>query len=136
MNFIDLKNFESVQHCSKFYVDILIAYNKCKGIISLEKMSVFDILNQPFLGYRLLMCNNKCIIFKEWIKRDLLYVKDLINNNGTLMRDTEIEKKIKRKINIFQQLYIYMNLIYKKLNGYVLSIAPYTKNKKNNSVAF
>ena len=101
MNFIDLKNFEIVQHCNKFYVDILIAYNKCKSIIPLEKMSVFDILNQPLWGNRHLMCNNKCIIFQEWIKSDLLYVKNLVNNNGILMRDTEIEKKIKRKINIF-----------------------------------
>ena len=53
MNFIDLKNFEIVQHCSKFYVDILIANNKCKGIILLEKMSIFDILNQPVWRNRL-----------------------------------------------------------------------------------
>jgi len=33
MNFIDLKNFEIVQHCSTYYLDLLIAYNKCKGII-------------------------------------------------------------------------------------------------------
>ena len=46
------------------------------------------------------------------------------------MQDTEIEKKIKQKKNFFQQLYIYMNYIYKKLNGYVLSIAPYTKIRK------
>ena len=130
MNFIDRSNFKILQHCSKFYVDILIAYNKCKGIMPFEKMSVFEILNQPLWGNRLLMCDNKCIIFKEWIKSDLLYVKDLVNKNGILMRDTEIEKKIKQKINIFQQLYIYMNFIYKKLKGYVLSIAPYTKIRK------
>ena len=93
-------------------------------------MHFSEVLNQPLWGNRLLMCNNKCIIFKEWINSDLLYVKDLVNNSGILMRDTEIEKQIKLKINIFQQLYIYMNYIYKKLNGFVLSIAPYTKIRK------
>ena len=45
MNFIDIKNFEILHKCSQFYTDILFAYNKCKGIMPLEKMSVFDILN-------------------------------------------------------------------------------------------
>ena len=80
MNIIDMKIFEILQHCSKFYVDILIDNNKCKGIILLAKMSVFDILNQPLWVNRLFMCNNKCTIFQEYIKIDLLYVKDLVNN--------------------------------------------------------
>ena len=51
------------------------------------------------------MANNKCLFFQEW-KNGILFVKDLINENGMLKTDAELFELIPKRQNIFSQILI------------------------------
>ena len=44
-------------------------------------MSDHELLEQPLFGNELLQTNDVCIYFKSWTQCDILYVKDIINDN-------------------------------------------------------
>ena len=127
MSFKSVNSMQILQTCNPFYSAVLVAYNTCKSIKNPENMSAFEILNQPLFGNHLLKACDKCLFFKEWINSKVLYIKDLINVNGTFKSDHDLYQEIKCKKNIIQQLYVIKNYVYKKFKSVDFSIAPFAK---------
>ena len=109
MSVKSVNSMQILETCNPFYTAVLVAYNTCKHIKNPENMSAFDILNQPLFGNHLFMAGDKCLFFKEWISSKVLYIKDLINVNGTFKSDHDLYQEIKCKQNILQQLFIIKN---------------------------
>ena len=59
------------------------------------EMNVSDILNEPIQGNILFSYKNQCLLFKEMIESKILFVKDLIIEEGCLKSEHELfqEKK-------------------------------------------
>ena len=131
MNFGNRKSASFLKQNNSFYVDVIIAFNRCKTIIPLVKMNVSDILNEPIWGNNLFTYKDQCLLFKEMLDSKILFVKDLINEKGCLKSEHELFQEIKVKTNIVEQLYILKNAVLKKLRTFDFSISPYVKINHN-----
>ena len=127
MNFKCIEQFPALAGCNLFYVNILIAFNKCKFIKSLREMNEFEILSSPLWGNSNFAYANECIYFKEWINSNILYVKDLIDETGAPKSENIMFNVIRNKRKIIEQLYKYKNSVYKRLKNKTLNIAAFTQ---------
>ena len=136
MNFKSSDEFQVFGSCNKFYVNILIAYNKCKTVKDLRSMNEYDTLNSPLWGNTIFSFRNSCLYFKEWVDSNILYVKDLVNKTGVLKSENELYAEIHKKQNIIEQLYIYKNCLYKKLKYKQVVNAHFTQISRRNEIIF
>ena len=127
MNFKCIEQFPALAGCNLFYVNILIAFNKCKFIKSLREMNELEILSSPLWGNSNFAYANECIYFKEWINSNILYVKDLIDETGAPKSENIMFNVIRNKTKIIEQLYKYKNSVYKRLKNKTLNIATFTQ---------
>ena len=74
------------------------------------------------------MANYKCLCFQEWMKNGILFVKDLINENGMFKTDAELFELIPNRQHIFSQILMIEKYVRNKFKSYNLSIAKYTKD--------
>ena len=104
MSFNEIKQFDILHKIPLFYREIIISYNKCKKHLPLKNCSTYNILTQPLWGNINFMMKDKCFYFPEWIEDGILYVKDLINENGQYKSDEELYNMISNKRNIISQI--------------------------------
>ena len=101
LNVITKMSFERLQDISEinilpaFYQEILLSFCKSKNIDTFENKEQF--FSQLLWGNRLLKYKDKCLFSKHMIEAGLLYVKDIINADGTF------------KLNIYERLINKMN---------------------------
>ena len=67
-----------------------LAFITCNQKKQLECMKVSELLNKPICGKKRFTVKNKCIFFKEWVNSQIVYVKDLINKNGSPKTDKDL----------------------------------------------
>ena len=114
----------------QFYRDIFLAFNKCKTLKGLKCLNKHEVIAQPIWGNSYFKVGNTCLYFKEWIMSGILYIKDLISDDGIIFDERSMADKITNKRDILQQLYIVKNIVIKKIKRLDISIAPYVKIKK------
>jgi hypothetical protein len=75
-----LKNYDLVRNFPNFYQKNFICYNKCKQ--KQKHLSATEFLLQPIWNNQLFAFKGRSPYFPEWIKSDLLYVKDICDSKG------------------------------------------------------
>jgi len=55
-------------------------------------------------GNSYIRLNNKTLVFKTWIKLDIIYINDIINNDGLIDQTIILEKRL-YKGNCIAELY-------------------------------
>ena len=88
-----------------------------------------DLIQQPLWGNEYFKLKNTCLYYKQWASSNVLYVKDLIGENGYVLNDHELYNRIRVKQNIHQQIYVVKNYIVKHIKKSDISIAPFVKIK-------
>ena len=66
-------------------------------------------------------------MFKNWINKGILYVKDLVTINGSLMDDTEISRKVGNHSQMLIQLLLCKKYILKRCRNMDLTNASFIK---------
>ena len=127
LSFRKIENFPLLKMLPTFYQQILLAFNKCKLIKPFDLLNKHDIMQQPIWGNEYFKVKDICLYNKGWVKNQVLYVKDLINDKGMLKSDTDLFDCNPEKHNIVQSVYVLKNYVYKKIKGFDLCIAPYVK---------
>ena len=82
LNCVKLANFEMFKNLPLFYKEIFMYFNQCKKITEISSMNINDVLQEPIWNNRHLVFDGKPMFFKNWIKSNILYVKDLFTDNG------------------------------------------------------
>ena len=131
-----IENFPLYGAFSPFYQDVILSFNKCKTIKPLETLNVYDIIQQPLWGNEYFKLKSTCIYFKRWAECNILFVKDIVNDNGMMYCDKEMYNIIKDKQNIHQELYIFKNYVKKHLRNADLSIAPFVKIRNTTTLVY
>ena len=126
-SFRSLKNFPILKILPTFYQEIILAFNNAKRIKQFQNLSTSEIMTLPIWGSEYFKVNNTCIYFKSWIKKGVYYIKDLINENGTLKNDNELYNCTDDKRDIIKEIYILRKYVMKRIKHYDVTIAPYTK---------
>ena len=127
MTFIDVKNFKIISRLPKFYVEVLIAFNKCKTVPTLKLINDHQLLTQPIWGNKLFQISGECLYFKAWISEGLLYIKDLINENGVYKTEDDLCNQITDRRKIIQELYMLKKGLLSKIKSKEVSNAKYVK---------
>ena len=124
------KNSPLMHSLPQFYQDVFMAFNKCKSVKNLKHLNKHEIIALPIWGNSYFKVGNDCLYFKEWIRSGILYIKDLVGEDGTLMKDEDMYKKVLDKNNIIQQIYMIKNYVFKKIRSFDITIAPYVNIKR------
>ena len=98
-NFKVLKNFTILNKVSQFYQDIILAYNKCKTVKPVVESKAYEIASDVLWGNERFKYKGECLYIRNWIDSGILYVKDILNENGCLMEGEAIMNKLKNKAN-------------------------------------
>ena len=134
MNFTEVKLFKVLMKLPKFYIEVLTAYNKCKTLPDYKLLNSYQLLTQPIWGNLFFQINGECLYFNAWVKSNILYVKDLINDNGLVKTEDEIYDQVEDKRKIIQELYLIKKCVINKIRNKELTNAKYTKISNNISI--
>ena len=97
--FKSLNVFPILKKIPEFYQDILIAYNNCKTVKSVFSCSKHEIVSDIIWGNERYMYNGKCLYLGNWIKSDIMYIKDILKTNGHIFDVSDLLKVLEIKVN-------------------------------------
>ena len=113
-----------------FYQEVLISFNKSRYIKPFERLNAHEIAQLPLWGSEYFKIRSKCMYIKHWLSNDILYVKDLFNEDGSVKNDAQLSDCIADKRNILAEVYCIKHYVLKRIRKIDMSIAPYVKIKK------
>ena len=103
MNIDNLKKLPKSNTLSPFYEDLI----KCWILVSQENCLKTDnfenIRKQIIWGNKNITINNKCLVYKNWIKSNILFVNDILNENGEI-KEQHILTKLEDKSNWISEI--------------------------------
>ena len=117
-----------------FYQDVIEAFLKCKTNKSIERMNSFDFFTNSIWGNHIIMTGNKCIIFKNWVKANIIYIKDIFDENGNFLNEQYITNILPNCSNWISEFYILKTIIMKYVQKYKFDtkICKYINIKSSN----
>ena len=80
MNFVEKKQMPRLTALPTFYQEAILGFCKSNSCISVNSKS--DLYNQFIWGNRLFTINRKCLYSKSFIQSNILYVRDVLDQNG------------------------------------------------------
>ena len=122
-------SFPIIKLLPEFYQDVILGFNKAKCIKPFNLLSKSEVMQLPIWGSEYFKVRNTCLFFKGWLKKGILYVKDLINIDGNIKSDDELYKCTNITQNKLQDVYVIKNYVIKKIKKVDTGIAPYVKIK-------
>lgn len=113
MNSDNMKSL-NVSHLPDFYKNILELWIQTKNITTFKKPDTFvEIRNELLWGNRNIKHNGKFLIFNNWINSNILFINDIIDDNGVLS-ERSVYNKLKVKTNWIAELNLLKLTIPKK----------------------
>ena len=111
----DVKSFKKIMMLPVFYRDAL-----CNFIESLDKSNIMNMNTTGFLSQqiwynKLFTYNYQCLDFPNWLDVNILYVKDLYDENGMFVTEKYIIDLLKNKTNWICE-YKVMKKVFKHYN--------------------
>ena len=106
MNLDKLKHIETSRSFSipEFYTDIIETWLEIKNANKSPQIQTFDQIRKQILwGNQEIKYLRKSLFFQEWVKSNILFVNDLINENGEIAENV-IYNKLTNKSNWISQI--------------------------------
>ena len=82
MNDTVAENFSFLKNVPQFYKEVFTCFNKCKKLIPIDKLTVDSFFQQPLWNNKYFIYKGKTVCFTRWIKSNILYAKDIFNENS------------------------------------------------------
>ena len=101
-------NIYSIQNLHKtlpkFYLEIVKSWFKVQNLNNTKlNMNFKNIRQQILWGNKLIKFQGKCLVFINWIKEGIIYVNDIIDQNGNISQEI-ISNKISSKSNLMFEI--------------------------------
>jgi hypothetical protein len=104
MNTDSFKSLPSVQYnLPEFYIEILKHFVELNNIMNRPPKSFHEIRSQIIWGNRFIKHRGKTLLFQSWIDSELIYINDLLNENGEI-KVSVILDKLQNKHNWISEL--------------------------------
>ncbi len=68
-------------------------------------------IEQPLLGHEYFKVNDECLYLKRWLESNILYVKDLVNIDGSLHKHPGMYKRLRE--TFFQSVLVVLVLLHR-----------------------
>lgn len=85
---------------NKFWIDVLSAWKNYCSVISPE--NVDDVMGINLWNNKNIKINNETVFLKKWYDRNINFIKDLINDNGTFLTFTQFVDKYEIQTNFLE----------------------------------
>ena len=95
---------ESLEDVPKFYKDILSIWAELKNFSPVENSK--DILNECIWANKYITIENKSIVWKKWIDKNIMYVYDLLNDENSFKTPQQFLSECNLKTNFLEVLQI------------------------------
>ena len=105
MNMDNPKNLNGIKSIPEFYQNIIKSWIEIGGAQKSYPKNNIEILKQPIWGNKYIKFKGKMITHKSWINSGIVYIKDLVDNNGIIC-ERQILEKLKNKLNWIAELSI------------------------------
>ena len=102
----DLKNPEIAHILPTFYREIFCSFNSCKKLKTLNQFSSNEILHEPIWNNKIFTYKNKVLFFENWVKGQILYVKDLFDAQGNFKILDDFADAVNTKTNWLCEYYV------------------------------
>ena len=96
MNIHNIKTVKDSKHIPQFYKNILKSWfelNENKK----QPITPIDICKEMIWGNDLIKFDGKVLIYQNWINSDILYIKDILDNNNTINENMILQKLIQKQ---------------------------------------
>jgi hypothetical protein len=113
INFIVLECIHKIGKCvfiPEFYKECFVAYSCCNDMSINTPQTTEAFLDQCMWGNKNILFRGKILYFNEWVKADLVYLRDLPCINGVL-NEISIYTKLNSKANFLAELYKVKNAL-------------------------
>ena len=90
-------SFDIIKKIPMFCQQIFISLNEWKTIKPINNLSNFEFLTQPLWGNEYFKFKNKHLYFRNWIKSNIILIKDLFDKNGCFIGEENLLIKLKNK---------------------------------------
>ncbi len=104
-----VKQLKASFNLPEFWAEMFCYNNECKSIKCLENMSSYEFLTSPIWFNNNFTFNDQTLYISNWTKSNILYVRDLINNDGELITEQELLNKLNIKRNWIREYFIVKN---------------------------
>ena len=99
-NLCDFKEYQEIlQKLPSFYSEVICFFNECKCAQRCDNMSSDEFLSLPIWCNTMFKRKGKCLMFSNWVKSNILYVKDLFDENGDFREPLYFRNILIRKSN-------------------------------------
>lgn len=102
-NIHDSRKIPSFLKLPPFYIDCIVAFNKCKR--SYKKTESDDLLSECIWLNDKFLFKNKHLYLKNWVESGFIYLKDFFNMEGKLLSWEQIQDKLHDKRNWIAETY-------------------------------
>jgi hypothetical protein len=92
MNIEYKKNRYYLRYIPDFYKEILQTWKKMGGGQTKTLSHFAEIRKQLIWGNKFIMFKNKSLMFDNWINSDLIYINDILNENGEISQNLILDK--------------------------------------------
>ena len=92
MNLDKVKSLEHFNNVPNFYKEVITCWNINGWGQTKLPVTFTEIRKQVIWGNKFIKFENKSLFFQNWVKSGLIYVNDIINDNGSLSYDYIFEK--------------------------------------------
>ncbi len=130
------EKFDMASYLPKFYKEIFCFFNNCKKPINDVNLSSTDFVKQPLWNNEMFKYNGKTIFFKRWSQCNILYVKDLIDQDGNLLTLHRLSQTIQDKSNWLCEYKIIKSILNKRLLKFDTSNCHYTRHLIKRNFSF
>ena len=135
-NIWEVKCFPILKMFPNFYQDVILAYNKCKHIRPFDNLNVSEVFEQPLWGNEYFKIKGESLYFRKWAISGILYVKDLVNDNGLFKDDEELYYSVNNRVNILKEIFIIKKYIIKRLAGIDTMLAKSVRISESTIIVF
>jgi hypothetical protein len=94
----------SLENVPKFYKEILSIWTELKNLSPVENSK--DILNECIWANKYITIENKSIVWKKWIDKNIMYVYDLLNDENSFKTSEQFLSDCNLKTNFLEILQI------------------------------
>ena len=136
MNFRSKTQFQFAGYIPEFYFDIFVSFNKSKYVKPIQLLNNTELLTQVIWGNVHFRLKNKTLYLKNCLSSKILFVGDLINENGNFLSETDLLQKLENKSNWISEYSILKKVFGRILNNFNTTVCRYinfTKVLRNKS---